>query len=181
ERRADPLARQTAVAETEARLRLEIANRFGNPNLGPAYEYDPGRINLIGMQITLPLPVCNTRRGEILQREAERSKAALELRQAEIQVDQDIRVALSRLEKARTWADTYRLQVRPNLEACLKDIRELYQTGAEGVAGLKVPEIRRKVLKARDGELAALLEVRQAWADLAAAAGDFTLALTPSP
>src|SRR5262249_51221972 len=70
ERRADLHAREAAVGEAAARLRLEVANRYGNPNIGPAYEYDPTRINLIGAQISLPLPAFNTRRGEILQRQA---------------------------------------------------------------------------------------------------------------
>src|SRR5262249_46372217 len=59
EQRADLHAREAAVAEAEARLRLEIANRFGNPNIGPNYEIDAARVSNIGGQITLPLPVCN--------------------------------------------------------------------------------------------------------------------------
>src|SRR5262245_21318213 len=38
--RADLRARQMAVTETEERVRLEVANRFGNPSVGPAYEYN---------------------------------------------------------------------------------------------------------------------------------------------
>ena len=41
-------ARQAAVGEAEAKLRLEIANRYGNPNFGPAYEYDNTRVNYYG-------------------------------------------------------------------------------------------------------------------------------------
>src|SRR5262245_23623906 len=59
ERRGDLHARQAALGEAEARLRLEIANRYGNPNIGPAYEYDPSRINLIGAQLSVPIPVFN--------------------------------------------------------------------------------------------------------------------------
>jgi cobalt-zinc-cadmium efflux system outer membrane protein len=179
EHRADLRARQIAVGEADARLRLEIANRFGNPNLGPAYEYDPTRINLIGVQIALPLPVFNTHRGEIMQRDAERVRAALELRQAEVTVQQDVHSALARLDQARRTAETYQREVLPNLEKAFKDIRTLFEARAPGVDLLRVIDVQRKLLKARDTELDAIYEVRLALADLALAAGDPAVAVFP--
>ncbi len=82
-------------------MRLEIANRYGNPIVGPAYEYDATRINYIGAQLTLPLPVFNTHRGDIQQREAERNRASYDLIQTEVQIRQDVFAALKRLEQAR--------------------------------------------------------------------------------
>src|SRR5262249_12131295 len=117
ERRADLHAREAAVGEAEAHLRLEAANRYGDPNIGPAYEYDPTRINLIGTQITLALPVFNTRRGEILQRQAERARTALELQQAELLVRHDVQAALARLEEARTGLAVYRNEVLRDAES----------------------------------------------------------------
>jgi cobalt-zinc-cadmium efflux system outer membrane protein len=181
EHRADLIARQFAVAEAQAKLRLEIANRFGNPNLGPAYEYDPTRINLIGAQFTLPLPVFNTHKGEIMQREAEVARAYAELRQFEVQVRQDVYTALARLEKARAWLDTDRNQVVRNLDKALKDVKEAFQIPDSGVDLLRVIDVQRKLLKARDSELDAILEVRQALNDLAAAVGDPNIAVTGSP
>lgn len=179
ERRADLHARQAAVTEAEARWRLAVADRFGNPNFGPDYEYDPSQINLIGVQVAVPLPVLNTHRGEIQQRLAERTRAALELRQTEVLVRQDVAAALARLENARQWAETYRTQVLPSLQAGLKDVMALFAQA--NVDLLKVIDVRRKVLKARDGYLDALFEVSQAQVDLAAAVGDLSLALEPQP
>jgi cobalt-zinc-cadmium efflux system outer membrane protein len=181
EKRADLRARQAAVAEAEALLRLTIANRYGNPNLGPAYEYDPTRINLIGAQITLPLPVFNTQRGQILQRAAERDRAVLDLRQTEVAVKQDVQAALARLAQALALLDTYRQQVLPHLQASLDDMNQLFEENEPGVDVLRVLDVRRKLIRARDGQLAALLEVNQARADLAAAVGDLTLAFGPCP
>src|SRR5207253_4257904 len=107
EQRPDLHARQAAVAEADARVHLVMADRFGNPNVGPAYEYDPTRINLIGAQFSVPLPLLNTHRGEICQRIAERTRAALELRQAEVTIQQDLAAALARLNAARRWVETY--------------------------------------------------------------------------
>jgi cobalt-zinc-cadmium efflux system outer membrane protein len=177
ERRRDLHARRAALDEAEARLRLQIASRYGNPNVGPAYEYDPTRINLIGVQFSLPIPVFNTHRGEILQRQAERARAALDLRNNEVVVQQEVRAALGRLHNARAWAATYRGEVLPNLERSLKDMEALFAQG--GVPVLSVIDLQRKLLRARDGYLDALYELRQAQADLAYAVSDPGAAITP--
>jgi outer membrane protein TolC len=179
ERRADLHARQAAVAEADARLRLEVANRFGNPNVGPAYEYDPTRVNLIGAQITLPLPVFNTHRGEIQQREAERARAALELHQAEVLVQQDLYAALTRYGEACAGVDAYQTKTLPELRAGLEAMERLYALGDPGVDLARVVDFRRKLLKARDGYLDTLLVLSQAQADLALAVGDPALAIAP--
>ena len=186
-RRQDLRSREAAVEEADARLKLEKANRFGNPNVGPAYEYDPTRVNLIGAQFTLPLPLFNTHKGEIMQREAELARAMLDLRQAHVQIAQDVQAALARWEAAHAWAATYRDQVLPSLRTSVQGIEKLFEQGDPGVDVLRVIDTRRKELRARDGYLDALWEVRQARADLAAAVGDPALVIpalrshTPSP
>jgi cobalt-zinc-cadmium efflux system outer membrane protein len=169
-RRADLRARQAAVAEAEARLKLAKADRFGNPTVGPAYTYDPTRISEIGVQLNLPLPVLNTHRGEILQRDAERTQAFLELRQTEIQIQQEVRAALARLQAASEGAETYRTRTLPNLQKYLDGVMKLFEAGKVNI--LSVIDVRRKLLQARDSYLDALLEVHQARADLAAALGE---------
>jgi cobalt-zinc-cadmium efflux system outer membrane protein len=179
QRRADLNAQQAAVAEADAKVRLTVANRFGNPNIGPAYEYNETRVNFIGAQIVLPLPVLNTHRGEIMQSEAERSRAYLQLRQIETQIHQDIRAALARLEQARQWVKTYDNTVLPGLEQSLKQLTNLLQAGDPGVTVLSLIDINRKRLHARDVALDARWELKQAQVDLAAAVGEPTLAICP--
>jgi cobalt-zinc-cadmium efflux system outer membrane protein len=181
ERRADLHARQTAVTEADARLRLEVANRYGNPNIGPAYEYDPTRLNLIGAQISLPLPVFNTRRGEILQRQAERARAAFEVQQVELLVRHDVQAGVTRLQEARTGLELYRTQVLRDTESGAAEVELLFKNAEPGLDLPHVFDFRRKLLKARDGHLDALLEMRQALADLAAAVGDPAMALGSDP
>jgi outer membrane protein TolC len=177
ERRADRNARQAATAEAEARLQLERANRFGNPNLGPRYENDPSQANFIGAQFILPLPAFNTHRGEILQREAELERARLELLQTEVNIRQDVQSALARLERANESVYTYRNEVLPHQESAVKQIEKFLESGDPNVSVIHVVETRRKQLKAQDGFLDALGELRQARADLAAAVGDPALAV----
>jgi cobalt-zinc-cadmium efflux system outer membrane protein len=178
-RRPDFHAQQAAVAEAEGRLRLEVANRYGNPTIGPNYEYNETRVNFIGAQFNIPLPVLNTHRGEILLRQAELSKAVALLRQTEVLVRQDVNAALARLDRARAWMDSYERRVIPGLERSLKEMNRLLLAGEPGVDSLKLIDINRKLLKARDVDLDAHWELTQAQADLAAAVGEPALAMNP--
>jgi cobalt-zinc-cadmium efflux system outer membrane protein len=170
EHRGDLRARQVAVSEADAKVRLARADQYGNPTMGAAYTYDPTRVNEIGAQLNIPLPVFNRRRGEIQQREAERALAAAQLRQTEVAVQQDVRAALERLQHARETASSYSKQTLPDLRAALKEMQDLFDHNQTDVVRLIV--VRSKLLKARDSYLDALLEVRQALADLAAAIGE---------
>jgi cobalt-zinc-cadmium efflux system outer membrane protein len=175
DRRPDRLAREAAVQEVEAKLKLEVANRFGNPLFGPAHEYNEANANFIGAQLTLPIPIFNRHTGDIRQREAERDRAVLELRQTEVQIAQDVAAAAARLEAARSWIETYRKTILPELKKTVDAIEKLFESGDTSVDILRVLDVRRKLLRARDGYLDALWELRQAEADLAAALGDPSL------
>ncbi len=181
DQRADRHAREAAVAEADATLRLEFANRFGNVTAGPTYEFDNSSINNIGATVSVPLPVLNLRRGAIMQREAEKARAALDLRQVDVEIDQEVTAALTRLAQARAWSDDYNKDVLPNLEKSLREIRLLFESGDATVGALQILDVQRKLLKARDGLLDAQFEVRQAVADLAAALGDPAVAVGSRP
>jgi cobalt-zinc-cadmium efflux system outer membrane protein len=181
ERRPDLRAKTAAVAEAQAKLRLEIANRFGNPTLGPSYDLDPTSTSMYGAQLVLPVPLFNQHRGEIEMRRAEQVKAVLELRQTEVQVQQDVQAALARLARAQTWAYTYQTQVLPQLERSLADLEKLFLAAEPGVDILRLLSVRRSLLSAREAYLDALWELSQARADLLLAVGEPRLVLEPAP
>jgi len=185
-RRADLRARQMAVAEAEANLRLTLANRYGNPIVGPAVGYDPSKISTAGVQVNVPLPIANTNRGQVFQSEAEHALAVDGLRQAEINVRQDVAAGLARLAAAEQRAEQFRSKLLPDLRTAVADMEKLFQAGEPGLDLLRVIDVRRKLLRARDGYLDALWSVRQARADLAAAVGEPALgfvspAVSPEP
>jgi cobalt-zinc-cadmium efflux system outer membrane protein len=179
--RADRKARLFAVDEAEARLRLERADRLGNPQVGPFYEQTETRVQFGGVQMSVPVPIFNARRGELQQRQAEKQRALLELQRLEVQIQQDVEAALARLASARTGARSYQEEVLPNLRAGLKDVQRLFEQGEPGVDAVRILDLERKLLRARDGYLDALWEVSLAHADLAAALGDPLLAVAPCP
>jgi outer membrane protein TolC len=175
--RPDVQARQAAVAEADARWRLECANRYGNPSFGPAMEYNETKVTFVGLIFQAPLPVLNRRCGEIQQRDAERARAQQELAELEVQAQQDVQVALARLSNALGWADSYTREVLPNLTRSRQEMEKLFASGEAGTDVLRLLDVQRRSLKAEDSAIDALYEVSQATADLAAAVGDPTLAV----
>ncbi len=161
------------MSEAEAK-RLEIANRYGNPIVGPSYEYDPTRINLIGAQVTLPLPLFNTHQGEISAATASRTNTGGPGTSPNRDANSpDVEAALALARESRAPAKVF---TRPNSSrgcSCLEDIERLRNKDKVDVP---LNDARRKLLKIRDGYLDALWEVTQAEADLAAAVGDPFLA-----
>ena len=104
---------------------------------------------------------------KILQRKSEVSQAALQVRELEVAIRQDVPAAAARVTEAREWLRTYQTQVLPDLQKSLDDMERLLQQGQVGVDALKVLDVRRNLLRARDGYLDALLTYTQALADLA--------------
>jgi outer membrane protein, heavy metal efflux system len=176
-RRADVRARQMAVAEAAANARLVTANRYGNPSVGTVFSYDPSRVSMIGVQVNFPIPVLNDRRGEIAQSEAERAVALAQLQQTEVVVKQDVAAALARLAAAERRAEQTRTQNLPAFQRAVEDMEKLFEAGEPGVDALRVIDVRRKLLRARDGYLDAQWSVRQSRIDLAAATGEPALDL----
>ena len=177
EQRADLRARRAGVSEAQARLNLEIANRYGNPTVGPIWTYDPTQVSSSGVSLTVPLPVLNSHRGEIQQRDAERVRSGLDLRQVEVAVQQDVAAALRRLREARAWQQRYEQEILPDLQKRVKEMQTLLEKGLTDP--LRMSAFQRSLIRTRDSYLDALLEVAQAEADLAAAVGDPGLALNP--
>ncbi|MFL5342842.1 MAG: TolC family protein [Gemmataceae bacterium] len=179
ERRADLHARQAALFEASAAMKLAKANRYGNPVVGPAFTYDPTRITMVGAQVNVPIPLLNTHRGEIRQSEAEYALAAWQVEQAEITVRQDVASALARLDAAEQRAAQIKTVTIPKLKEHLEDLGTFLNAGEATI--LNMVDVRRKLLQAQDSYLDALWAVRQARADVLAATGEPVLGLIAPP
>jgi cobalt-zinc-cadmium efflux system outer membrane protein len=174
-RRPELPSRQAAVQQAEAALKLAVANRRGNISAGPTYEYDPTEVNLIGATITMPLPLWNRHQGEIQQRQAERVRAILDLRQAEVDIRQDVQAASDRYASAKSAVATFQSTVIPNLQTALSQMQQLFIQGDPSVDVLRIIDVRRRLIHSRDVALDALFELHQSWADMLAASGDLSV------
>ncbi len=176
ERRPDLHALQFAVHEAEQRLKLEVANRYGNPSLGPAMEESESSVTFVGIWMIWQLPVLNIRRGEIRQRQGELARATEALRQGEIQMQQDAATALARLSRVEEVVRRFSTETLPSLRQTREEIDKLYSAGQPGVDLARVIDIRRRLLRTQDAYLDALFELSQAQTDLAAAVADLSFA-----
>jgi outer membrane protein TolC len=184
EKRPDLQARKFAVTEAQAKLRLQVADRYGNLFVGPSYEYNETRSNFIGLQFGGPIPVLNRRSGEIMQAQATFARALADVQQLDIQAGQDVQAALARLAAARAWVESYKAEVLPHLLQAVKDMNKLFELNDPGVDVIRLIGVQRNYLRAFDNYLDALYELSQARADLAAAVADPALAVglyAPSP
>jgi cobalt-zinc-cadmium efflux system outer membrane protein len=175
--RPDLRARRAAVTEAQARLRLQVADRYGNISFGPSWEVDNTSTNYVGFALFAPIPVLNTHKGEIIQAQATVARSIADVRQIEVQSELEVQAALIRLAEARKWAESYANEVLPNLKKSTQDMEKLLAQNDPGVDVLKVIDVQRNYLRAFDAYLDALFEISQARADLAAAVGDPALAL----
>ncbi|HTU20432.1 MAG TPA: TolC family protein [Gemmataceae bacterium] len=176
ERRPDLHGFEIAVREAENRLRFEIANRWGNPSLGPSGEVNETSVGFVGLWLIWQAPIINTRKGEIRQRQAELARAAQAVHQSEIQVRQDVMASWARLTQAKQVVKNFRTDTLPTLRKTLQEFDKLYLAGQPGVDLSRLISIRRRLLTARDAYLDALWELSQAQTDLAAAVADLSFA-----
>jgi outer membrane protein TolC len=176
ERRPDLHALEFAVQEADERLRLEIANRWGNPSIGPGFEFNETSVYFIGMWLIWQPPILNTRKGEIQLRQAERARAIQAVRQSEVLVQQDVFAALARLSEAEGVANRFRTQLLPELRRTRDEIDKLLAANQAGADLGRALDMRRRLLRTRDTYLDALFEVSQARVDLAAAVADLSMA-----
>jgi outer membrane protein TolC len=103
----------------------------------------------------------------------------LDLRQTEVAVQQDVQAALARLHRSAVLVETFEKQVLPNLTKSLEAMQKLFQANVGGVDVLRIIDVGRSLINARDSYLDAQWEWSQAWADLVAAVGDPTVFLGP--
>jgi outer membrane protein, heavy metal efflux system len=175
--RADLHAVDVAYQEAEQLERLEIANRFGNPNIGLKTEYNESRIYFTGGTLQCPLPWFNTRRGEILRRRAEKEKVLADRHRLEIQIQQQVLAAMDRLREAQKSVQLFETDILPAARQTRDAFDKLFAQGEPGVDFLRWSEVHRRYWRSEDSYLDALWLLNQTIADLAAAVGDFTLAI----
>jgi outer membrane protein, heavy metal efflux system len=175
--RPDLRARRAAICEAQAALRLVEANRYGNPTVGPFFEYDPSSIFYIGGRLSMPVAILNTKKGEIHRAQTEVARVRSEVQQIEVQVSQDVAAALKRLADATKWATSYAVDVLPNLSTTKLTMEKMFANNDLGVSLPQYLTVQRSFLKATENFLDARYEVSQAECDLALAVAEPALAL----
>ncbi len=178
EKRPDLRAAQARLRALEEKLRL--ANVLASPDvtvgLFAAREtavidspdgvlIDPDKI--LGVNLSIPIPFVNTRRGERLEAELERRRALLDVETVSQEIRRDVETAVSRIESARTVVESYEKDLNTLAQRNLDDTLRAYQAGEVGT--LQTLRAQEDLNRAKTAYLEAQFALRLALAEIEAA------------
>ncbi|MDF3888370.1 TolC family protein [Cupriavidus basilensis] len=153
------------------------ANRWVDPSVGFTLTMTPGvrgsmneegepagdgtpRSRMVGVSVSIPLPLSRLQRGELIQAESAVTQAMLGLREAELKTEVDVRNAFTTFQAARENLQRYRDSVIADADRVLEGMRQSYRHGSASLLEL---------LDAQRTADETYLDYLQAQADLAAA------------
>jgi cobalt-zinc-cadmium efflux system outer membrane protein len=170
--RPDLAARRGDQARTQADLRLQVAQGKVDYTVGAEYRRQQGvngRGNMLGLFLSVPLPVFNRNQGEIARAEAEGGKAGRALTALETDVASEVASAFEQFESSRQLLiEIERDLLGPTMEA-RAGTAYVYQAGATSL--LDVLDAQRAFNDTMDTYYTAQASYRRAQARLALVVG----------
>ena len=170
--RPDIRAAQAQIAGTHAAVDLAKGDRLPTQILGPQYAMDEAGIQYIGLIWVTPLPLLNSGKPLVVQREAEHHRAGVAAAQAQQRAIAQVRAAVARWNGATDLVnDTAGLSEELNKEVGnLERLFELRQTDLT-----RLMQARQRLIQLDNSRLDAVWAATQAQADLLLALGTPTL------
>jgi cobalt-zinc-cadmium efflux system outer membrane protein len=165
-------AAKAQLDSARAAVSLARADRIPIPSVGPAYEKSETGESFYGIALTSPLPLLNTGKTLVVQREVEYHRDAVVLDQWCQRVRTEVRSSLARWQQARQSLARSRDWAR-SIDADAARMRNLYDAGQTDL--VKLLEVQRRHLDAESSRLDSLWRATQAYADLLAALGAVSL------
>ena len=171
-------AARSQVAASRAAVALARAERIPVPSVGPVYEKDETGVSYYGMGLSTPVPVWNAGGPLLRQREAECHRDVVALQQAQERTAAQVRAAWARWRDARRSVAQVQSLAEP-LAAQTSRMGRLFEAGQSDV--VRLLQVQRRSLEARNAQLDALWQSTQAYADLLAAMGSAPLITSLAP
>jgi cobalt-zinc-cadmium efflux system outer membrane protein len=172
--RADVLAAESDLLQSQADLKLQKAMRIPDPTFSFLEEHNPyGGLfpdDTVGVGVSFPLPLWNWNRGEIKSAQATVDKNALAFAKAKAQAAADIATARSAWREASERLQRYQREILPNSRKVRDAVAFAYEKGGQSLVDL---------LEAERADNDARLATAQAMADASSAAADLKAALEP--
>jgi outer membrane protein, heavy metal efflux system len=178
--RADLKALEAEKAKGDAEVALARAERIPNVTVGVGYQRENSAIevageevksrdNLIGLKVSIPIPLFDRNQAGI--REAKARKGSAENRYAftRLAIEREVESAFARLALAEKSLSIYTRDILPQLEENLKLVQEAYRLGEVGI--LTVIEEQKKFFEVNEGYLTALYNRQAAQVKLESAVG----------
>lgn len=180
--RERPDLRALVLELERSRAAVQLARTEGLPNVTAGLSYTHERTvtevdsleedsadNLLGLRLSVPIPVPGRREAVIREAGARRGAAQQRLASLKAAVSREVQSACARLGSAEASVNLYGREIVPRLEQNLKTVQEAYRLGETGI--LNVLEEQRKFQEVNSGYLQALHDWNHALATLEAAVG----------
>jgi cobalt-zinc-cadmium efflux system outer membrane protein len=163
---------EAQVASSRAALCLARADRIPVPSVGPAYEHSETGESFYGLAVTTPIPLLNTGRALVHQREAEYHRDCVALEQARQQVAAQLGAALAKWTQVRDSAARAQARLEP-VAAQAGRMQRLFDAGQTDL--VKLLQVRQRLIEGQGAALDAQWQSIQAYADLLVALGSAPL------
>jgi len=141
-KRPDIAAAEAAVDQAEANVRLARHQRVPDVTVSLQFERNPpAQPDTVGLGLSLPLPVWNQYKGEILGAMAARSQALAHLDRVRVQAAADVAAARVAYEEAAGRAKKYSASLVPKSAEATESVAYAYEKG--GAALIDLLDARR--------------------------------------
>ena len=166
--RPDILAAQAVVTGTKAAVNLARGDQIPSPIIGPQYAMDEAGIQYVGLVYITPIPIWNTGKPLVHQRQADHYRAHLALQQAQQRAIAQVRSALSKWNGASDLVkETIGLTTELGQEVA--KLERLFDQGQTDLT--KLIQARQRLIQLKTAEIDATWAATQAQADLLLALG----------
>ncbi len=183
-KRPDLKALEAETARGDAEVALARAERIPNITVGVGYQRENSAIdvageeiksrdNLIGMKLSIPIPLFDRNQAGIKEAKARKGSAENRYSFTRLVIEREVESAFARMTMAEKSLSIYTRDIIPQLEENLKVVQEAYRLGEVGI--LSVIEEQKKFFEVNDGYLSALYSRQIALVKLESAVGtDFS-------
>jgi len=175
--RPEVQAAAAAAATSRAALGLARGDRIPTPSIGPVYERNETGAVFYGFALSTAVPIINSGKPLVGQREAEYHRDCVAWDQARQLVAAQVQATLVKWNQSQQLAERThaRLQI---ISTQYERMQRLYEAGQTDL--LKLLQVRRRFIEARNVELDAIWLTTQAYADLLTATGGTPLLSPPA-
>ncbi len=170
--RPDIHAVDALVRGTCSAVKLAKGDRIPTPILGPEWEIDEAGVQYVGLVYITQVPIWNTGKPLVRQRQAEHERAAVAAEQARRRAVAQVRAAVSRWNGAADLVNDAS-KLTEALAEQVAVIERLFEAGQTDVTRLM--QARQRLIQLENSRLDAVWAATQAQADLLLALGTPTL------
>jgi cobalt-zinc-cadmium efflux system outer membrane protein len=166
--RPEIMVARAQVDGARAAIKLARGDMIPTPVVGPEYVRDEMGLQYAGFIVVAPLPIVNTGKPLVIQREAEYCRAVEAMHQIEQRTAAQVKAAVAK------WNGANKLVARTeglteSLREQVKRMEQLFENNASDLT--KLLQTRQRLIQLENAELDALWNATQAQADLLTAMG----------